>query len=108
MSERICSVCLKLPAEGPDREHRDNKKRVCSRCHAARLLGDLESIERRREPFQPEPWLEFHGCFTGDCPHPSVHACIEHLRRDVAERETELCARLITAPPAPTAPEETE
>lgn len=45
--------------------------------------------------FQPNPWIEFHECFTGDCPSDG-HDCVKSLRVDCHEREAELLARIDT------------
>ena len=45
-----CIICRKNPAEVPDREQMGRPiKRVCKKCHAARLTGDLKYIMRVRE-----------------------------------------------------------
>lgn len=45
MSKKLCILCHRRPAEVPDRERMERPmKRVCRKCHAGRLRGDLEMI----------------------------------------------------------------
>lgn len=45
---KLCIICHKNPAVVPDRERLGRPiKAVCSICHGARLLGDLNKILRR-------------------------------------------------------------
>lgn len=40
-----CVLCLRRPAEVPDRERMGKPvKRVCGECHKKRLLDDIKSI----------------------------------------------------------------
>jgi hypothetical protein len=49
MARKTCELCGEHPAEVPDRDRPGRPiKRVCRRCHAARLRGDLSSIMERR------------------------------------------------------------
>ena len=42
---KLCKLCHKEPAEVPDRERMGRPiKRVCRKCHADRLGGDLAVI----------------------------------------------------------------
>lgn len=42
---KMCELCGENPATLPDRERMGRPiKRVCSRCHSARLRGDLQHI----------------------------------------------------------------
>ena len=44
-SKKLCIVCRKYPPEVPDRDSMSKLKKVCGRCHAKRLLGDLDRIQ---------------------------------------------------------------
>lgn len=42
---KLCIICKKNPAAVPDRNSNDLKtKAICRKCHAKRLLGDLNNI----------------------------------------------------------------
>lgn len=43
---KLCVVCREHPPEVPDRESGSPVKRVCRRCHAERLLGDLRRLTK--------------------------------------------------------------
>ncbi len=47
---KLCEVCKSAPATVPDRTRLPGRmvNRLCARCHAARLSGDLMEIVRRR------------------------------------------------------------
>lgn len=52
-TKKMCVICGENPATVPDRERMGRPiNRVCGRCHALRLRGDLKSvlelIEKRR------------------------------------------------------------
>lgn len=42
------------------------------------------------------PWIEFHACFTGDCPHDNVNDCIRDLRVASNDWESELLSVIAT------------
>lgn len=45
MADKMCKLCGKNPATVPDRESVNQvAPKVCSKCHAERLLGDLRAI----------------------------------------------------------------
>ena len=45
MARKKCVICGERPATVPDRERMGRLiNRVCSRCHGARLRGDMELI----------------------------------------------------------------
>ena len=45
MAAKLCVVCHKNPREVPDRERMGRPiKRVCRKCHALRLAGDMQRI----------------------------------------------------------------
>lgn len=46
----------------------------------AKSLEELDKVPRIRKN-----WLEYHACFTGDCPHDDVQACIDELKKSAAE-----------------------
>ena len=39
-----CILCHERDAVVPDRESGTNRKKVCRRCHAERLIGDLKVV----------------------------------------------------------------
>lgn len=42
---KMCEICGLRPAAVPDRERAgDYSHRICSSCHARRLLGDIQKI----------------------------------------------------------------
>jgi len=50
MANKKCEICGKNPATIPDRERIGRLiNRVCSRCHALRLAGDLTQIKKLQE-----------------------------------------------------------
>lgn len=51
MTKKLCVVCHKNPREVPDRERMGRPiKRVCRKCHALRLAGDLQRILDTKHP----------------------------------------------------------
>jgi hypothetical protein len=54
MAKKMCEICGENPATVPDREWMGRPiNRVCSSCHALRLVGDMKRIlelhEKRRQ-----------------------------------------------------------
>lgn len=50
MSKKVCEICGIHPATVPDRDRPGRLiNRVCSRCHQARLVGDVNLIMKLRD-----------------------------------------------------------
>lgn len=57
-TKRLCRICYVNPPEVPDRNSGSPIKRVCAKCHANLLRGDLLAIEvaeRKRDALSRPP-----------------------------------------------------
>lgn len=41
--------------------------------------GHMKSLEQLRDELAEKEIFEFHGCFTGDCPHEKYSDCAKHF-----------------------------
>jgi len=62
MAKKMCEICGDMPATVPDRERMGRLiNRVCSSCHALRLVGDMKRIlelHEKRKAHTPNSRME--------------------------------------------------